>query len=884
MLELNKKQKLAVAKALAAPDIFFLQGPPGTGKTRVLAAICILLIKRGLRILISGQSNIAINNILKCLPKDLSIRRLQIGRKDSESGFSEEQAPEAYMTLVHDTCEKALTDDRKLVTDIEQVEHIWPRFADMVSGYSELKKTRSATQKKINTTNIKLASLSETISKLKEESSTYSSVCAVLEEILKQLDNNSAITDRAGWVGFINMDQRADIFSSLKAWTQNNSLPETLQKLLAELQQDDDNENVACGSQSWVKKLRQWFRRKPKDVPKPEKIQPPKEKFEPNWAVDWINAIALLNQLQELQLILPPLLESCMEVERLSTAAAISKISAEEWAKITSDLHHTLKSCGNIAAVLDLDSIATSLRPKRKFSSKLAATRNFLQEAIKSIPPAASQLQKTLTEAAEASVNFLIKSLAETDKKIQRAQSSLDSVKRKQNELTKNLTNINGQIEQLHLAWTETFNSLPVDLRGRINDGPVPIGREGLRDMDKGLTSFRQDTQEQLDNHRLWGPVQNRWIGLLKHRTQIDKNKLDPVYLDSANVIGVSCSWCGNYRQFLDKYGQKSFDVVIIDEVSKATPPELLMPALLAKKIILGGDYRQLPPVFKEGRNLERSFHDLVDLGVDPDQLLRFNIMVTASLFKQLYNESPDILKQYFDVQFRMHPQIMKCDNEFYFNTLRCGIKNPDEKCDHGLTIKTDCGDFLTRDNHVILVDSGYDVKGHRVYEQQAGTSKINVTEADGVIQLVKLMNEAAGHAGKTVELGIITFYGRQVSLIKNKLDKLKPNHKKFLTVQLSTVDDFQGLEMDCIILSLVRSKSGRIGNFAKQYERINVAMSRAKKLLVIFGAEKTFKNVKVPMPTTDSKIIARKCYGNIIDIVGGFGGKRNMKDLIKRG
>ncbi|GAI92425.1 unnamed protein product, partial [marine sediment metagenome] len=47
---------------------------------------------------------------------------------------------------------------------------------------------------------------------------------------------------------------------------------------------------------------------------------------------------------------------------------------------------------------------------------------------------------------------------------------------------------------------------------------------------------------------------------------------------------------------------------------------------------------------------------------------------------------------------------------------------------------------------------------------------------------------------------------------------------------------------------------------------------------------EKTFKNVKVPLPTTDSKIIVRKCYGNIIDIVGGFGGKRNMKDLIKRG
>ena len=885
-LKLNEKQKLAVAKALAAPDIFCLQGPPGTGKTRVLAAVCVLLVKRGMRVLVSSQSNVAVNNILKCLPKDLSIRRLRIGRKDSESGFSEDQAPETYMTLVHDICEKVLNDNRKLAADVEQLEQLWPWFTDMVSNYNKLKKTRSATQKKINTTNSKIASLGETISKLKEQSSVYLSAIDVLEQTSRQLDNSLPITDRADWVCSIDMDQRADVFDSLKTWRQNVSLPETLQKLLAKPQQDNDEEKeeVAGNSKSWIRKLKGWFRRKPEYIQTPEKKQPLQEEFEPNWAVEWLNAIVLLNRLQEIQLILPGLLESCMEVERVTASAAVSGISAEEWSKVTGDLHHSLKSCQSITPILGLDDIATSLKPKRKFGRKLAQARSFLQEAIINIPPVADRLQKTLTEVTEASLTYLSNSLAKIDKQLQQALSSLDSVKRKQNGLTETLTSINSQIERFHLAWSETFNLLPADLRGRINDAPVPISRDGLQILDKVLASYKQDIQQQLNDYQLWGSVQDRWIGLLKHRTKIDKSKMGSMYLNSPNVIGISCSWCGNRKRFLNEYGQRVFDVVIIDEVSKATPPELLMPALLAKKIILGGDYRQLPPVFKEGRNLERSFHDLTDLGVNPDQLRRFNMMITASLFKQLYNENSDMVKQYLDVQFRMHPQIMKCDNEFYFNALRCGIKNPDEKCDHNLRIRTDYGDFLTRENHVIWVDTSCDSKGDPAYEKQAGMSKINVTEVEGTIRLAELMNEAAGQAGKIVELGIITFYGRQVFLIKNKLDKLKSNHKKFLKVSISTVDDFQGLEMDCIILSLVRSKKGRIGNFAKQFGRINVAMSRAKKLLVIFGAEKTFRNIKVPLPTKDGKIVHRTSYGNIIDIVGGFGGKRNMKDLIKKG
>lgn len=71
--------------------------------------------------------------------------------------------------------------------------------------------------------------------------------------------------------------------------------------------------------------------------------------------------------------------------------------------------------------------------------------------------------------------------------------------------------------------------------------------------------------------------------------------------------------------------GYEDFDVVIIDEVSKATPPELLIPLMKARKAILVGDHRQLPPMFKEH---ERSYNDLVaDRDSIPEELR--NLMTT---------------------------------------------------------------------------------------------------------------------------------------------------------------------------------------------------------------------------------------------------------------
>lgn len=608
---------------------------------------------------------------------------------------------------------------------------------------------------------------------------------------------------------------------------------------------------------------------------------------ETNLAVLSIGSNDMLNRLRDLQRNLSDLLELCREVERLCTveAMAASKVSEAEWAEVTKNSAGALESSGQVVAdVLKIDNIATSLRPKKSFTSKLTKARIFLQEVLENVPSIADELQKALTAVAEESVKYLDDRLTEIGKQIRQSQSKLNSLRLQQSKTAEFLTNINEEVKQLESAWAETFEALPCALRSRISPEVPPIGSKGSKMLNRGHASYMQDTEETVNHHKLWGPVQERWIHRLERPTEPDKRRLTPLYLKHCNVVGATCSWCGNWRDFLSRDECKQFHVVVIDEVNKATPPELLMPSLMGKKLILSGDYRQLPATFREGRCLERSYNELDEIGVDLEQIARFNDMVTASLFKQLYHDSPDVLKQHLIIEYRFPVQILELVNQFNDPPLRCGIDSSDERFNHGLNIKTGSGEFLTPENHVLWIDTSRDSKGHRVCERQAGSSKVNDIEAQSVITLIKLLNEAAkrtGMAPRSLEIGAITFYGAQVRLLSNMLSKLKPADKKFLKLRACTVDDFQGMEQEIVILSMIRSKPGRIGNFTKQYERVHVAMSRAKKLLIVLGSVDTFSKVEVPFLARDGKTFSRKCYANILDIAKKYGGMRSIRDLL---
>jgi superfamily I DNA and/or RNA helicase len=106
--------------------------------------------------------------------------------------------------------------------------------------------------------------------------------------------------------------------------------------------------------------------------------------------------------------------------------------------------------------------------------------------------------------------------------------------------------------------------------------------------------------------------------------------------------------------------------------------------------------------------------------------------------------------------------------------------------------------------------------------------SKMNVGEADLVIAIYRKL---ISYGVSSKYIAILTPYSKQVALIKSLI-----GDKTLAPVDVSTVDGIQGREKECIIISMVRSNSKREIGFLKDWRRMNVAVTRARRMLVLIG------------------------------------------------
>ena len=328
------------------------------------------------------------------------------------------------------------------------------------------------------------------------------------------------------------------------------------------------------------------------------------------------------------------------------------------------------------------------------------------------------------------------------------------------------------------------------------------------------------------------------WKGLLETAENEDLEEIRQLYIRHANVIGTTCLQSAR-PDFIKDY--PDFDVVIIDEVSKATPPELLIPMLKGKKIILVGDHRQLPPLIGD-ETIEEAVSAL-----PLSQQEEAKEILQESLFERLFETLPPENKQTLRIQYRMHESIMQTITPFYkkddvpgASGLVCGLQNSDEERDHLLN-----GQYVQRGQHLMW----FDLPNEKEFfeQKEAGSTSIfNLEELKIVKELIldieqaviKAKNEGLMDKHAKKEVGIISFYGEQIRRLKALVDEeIETSHLKF---RIGTVDRFQGMESDIIIASFVRNNSqGTIG-FLQDYRRLNVALSRAKELLLITGNSAT--------------------------------------------
>ena len=177
----------------------------------------------------------------------------------------------------------------------------------------------------------------------------------------------------------------------------------------------------------------------------------------------------------------------------------------------------------------------------------------------------------------------------------------------------------------------------------------------------------------------------------------------------------------------------------------------------------------------------------------------------------------------------------------------------------HGIEID----ELISKNNHVIWIDTNSP-------ELLDGTSRINYGEVDAIRDvLTKLRNsdsfqkyQSFWNNPEDQQIGIISFYGKQIKLLRNLRNEFKD-----IPIRVSTVDRFQGMERNIIIVSMVRSNRiasdrnqkadfnlyGELGfteqndlGFAQSPNRLNVALSRAKRLLIIVGNSDLFKQKEI--------------------------------------
>ncbi|MHC5676512.1 translation initiation factor IF-2 N-terminal domain-containing protein [Nostoc sp.] len=370
---------------------------------------------------------------------------------------------------------------------------------------------------------------------------------------------------------------------------------------------------------------------------------------------------------------------------------------------------------------------------------------------------------------------------------------------------------------------------------------------ELLRSINMKFESWQQELQKEENYLKKYQIFVQDWIGKLRNPTEGDRDDLRRIYLDNANVVGITCVQAAN-RGFSEEF--KSFDVVIIDEVSKCTPPELLIPALKGKKLVMVGDHRQLPPMLDTS-----TLEEVAQTIGNTREELQF---LEESLFKSQFESADESIKQMLTTQYRMHPFIMGAINQFYDGKLESGILEPDTKRAHHLA-----GEIIQESQHLIWVKTPIE---NQFLEQRNGTSYFNAQEIDAIERLCQQFENiwasrvANGEPKK--EIAVITFYGAQLRKIDERLQsELFPS----LEIRTGTVDRFQGMERPVVIVSMVRNNSKGDVGFAKKPERVNVAFSRAQELLIIVGCHNLFTHQSGKVGSMYSEV------SNIVSLHGGF-------------
>ncbi|WP_296845485.1 IGHMBP2 family helicase [uncultured Methanobrevibacter sp.] len=329
----------------------------------------------------------------------------------------------------------------------------------------------------------------------------------------------------------------------------------------------------------------------------------------------------------------------------------------------------------------------------------------------------------------------------------------------------------------------------------KVHTKPTPQYRRGYGDYDilhmaskgKGGRGISSDKMKSMAK---WIEI-NQEIDEAHDEIKRIENRMIKDIIDSSDVILAT-----NSSSALEAIARVKFDVAVIDEASQATIPSVLIPIAKAHRFILAGDHKQLPPTIISDR-----------AGA-----------LSKTLFEELIRIYP-FKSQLLNIQYRMNSLLMKFPNEeFYDNGLKSDSSVDDIKI-------RDILDSHQDEEALLFIDTS-DIADNRERHLKDSKSIVNEIEAEIAIRIA---DDYLSDGVNESDIGIISPYADQVKIIQENTE-----------IEVKTVDGFQGREKEIIIISTVRSNDkGNIG-FLSDLRRLNVAITRAKRKLIIIGNKDT--------------------------------------------
>jgi len=292
----------------------------------------------------------------------------------------------------------------------------------------------------------------------------------------------------------------------------------------------------------------------------------------------------------------------------------------------------------------------------------------------------------------------------------------------------------------------------------------------------------------------------------LREDAKLYERQIITSVLDKADVI------CATTNFDPEILGNRHFDTVVIDEACQSTEPGCWPAILKADRIILAGDHCQLPPTILSTEAAKEGF--------------------AISLMERLVALYGSKVTKQLSVQYRMHQQIMKYSSDCFYEGQLIAHSSVSSHLLYDLIGDASCSSetdttWSVTQSAISFVDTagaGWDEQ-----LEPDGESRFNPEEGAWIL---KQVSELCSLGIAPSDIAVIGPYAAQVRWIRQRCP--------FKAVDIDTVDGFQGREKEAILISLVRSNADAEVGFLSDIRRMNVALTRARRKLIIIGDSAT--------------------------------------------